>query len=146
MHKSFRSILVFLFDLGAVGVAWIGGFLIRFNFEWPAGYNDKIVLGLGVLLLVHAAACRWAGLYRGMWIFASLPDLKRVLKAVAISSLGLVLLVALDRSAGPVIPRSLLVLYPLLLLIVMGGGRAAWRMWKEHRLYGSLIATGKPVV
>src|SRR5574337_23546 len=74
MHKSFRSILVFLFDLGAVGVAWIGGFLIRFNFEWPAGYNDKIVLGLGVLLLVHAAACRWAGLYRGMWIFASLPD------------------------------------------------------------------------
>lgn len=44
------------------------------------------------------------------------------------------------------VPRSLLVLYPMLLTIYMGGGRAAYRMWKEHRLYGGLIAQGKPVV
>src|SRR5574338_571519 len=146
MHKSFRSVLVFLFDLGAVAIAWIGGFLIRFNFDWPSEYNSKVVLGLGVLLAVHALACWWAGLYRGMWIFASLPDLKRVLKAVGLSFLGLLGLLALDRAAGPAIPRSMLVLYPVLLLIVMGGGRVAWRMWKEHHLYGGLIAAGKPVV
>ncbi len=146
MPKTARSISIFLFDLLAVVVAWVGGFLIRFNFSWPPGYFDKVALGLGVLLLVHAIGCRWAGLYRGMWIFASLPDLKRVLKAVAFSSIGLIALLALDRSAGPVIPRSMIVLYPALLLIVMGGGRAAWRMWKEHRLYGGLIAMGKPVV
>ncbi|KAI5914810.1 nucleoside-diphosphate sugar epimerase/dehydratase [Thauera sp. 2A1] len=146
MQISIRSALVFLFDLLAVVLAWVGGFLIRFNFTWPAGYGDKVLLGLGILLVVHAVACRWAGLYRGMWIFASLPDLRRVLKAVAVSSLALVALLALDRSTGPAIPRSMLVLYPLLLLIVMGGGRAAWRMWKEHRLYGGLIAAGKPVV
>ncbi len=40
----------------------------------------------------------------------------------------------------------MIVLYPLLLLIVMGGGRAAWRMWKEHRTFGDLRAAGKPVV
>jgi len=38
------------------------------------------------------------------------------------------------------------VLYPMLLVLYMGGGRAAYRMWKEHRLYGGLIAQGKPVV
>src|SRR5574337_763982 len=146
MRKSLHSVLVSLFDLWAVAVAWIGGFLIRFNFEWPREYNLKAALGLVVLMGVHGAACRWAGLYRGMWIFASLPDLKRVLKAVGLSFLGLLVLVALDRAAGPGIPRSMLVLYPLLLLGVMGGGRVAWRMWKEHHLYGSLIATGKPVV
>ena len=146
MNTTIRSVLVFLFDLFAVVVAWVGGFLIRFNFSWPSYYNDKVLLGLGILLVVHASACRWAGLYRGMWIFASLPDLKRVLKAVAVSAFGLFALVALDRTAGPTVPRSLLVLYPLLLLVVMGGGRAAWRMWKEHRLYGGLIGAGKPVV
>ncbi|MBS0545770.1 MAG: polysaccharide biosynthesis protein [Proteobacteria bacterium] len=119
---------------------------VRFNFDLSSTYTQKLWLGLGVLLVVHALACRWAGLYRGMWIFASLPDLKRVLRAVSISALALVALLALDRSPGPVIPRSMLVLYPLLLLIVMGGGRAAWRMWNEHRLYGDLIAAGKPVV
>jgi FlaA1/EpsC-like NDP-sugar epimerase len=142
-----RLVFVFLFDLLAAAFAWLGGFLIRFNFEWPAEYLPKMLLGLAVLLPAHAIACRWAGLYRGMWVFASLPDLKRVLKAVAVSAAVLMALLALDRSGGVVvIPRSLLVLYPLLLLVVMGGGRAAWRMWKEHRLYGGLVGAGKPVV
>ena len=146
MHQTLRSILVFLFDLFAVLIAWFGGMWLRFNFDLPGQYTQKLWLGLGVLLVIHAIACRWAGLYRGMWIFASLPDLKRVLRAVGVSALALVLLLALDRMPGPVIPRSMLVLYPLLLLIVMGGGRTAWRMWKEHRIYGDLRAAGKPVV
>ncbi|WP_211164128.1 polysaccharide biosynthesis protein [Parazoarcus communis] len=119
---------------------------VRFNFVLPANYTAKVLLVLGVLLVVHALACRWAGLYRGMWIFASLPDLKRVLRAVMVSGLALVILVALDRGAGPNVPRSMLVLYPVLLLTVMGGGRVAWRMWKEHRIYGGLMAAGKPVI
>lgn len=145
MTISLRSALVFLFDLVAVAVAWLGGFLIRFNFDWPHGYEQVILLNGAGLLLIHAIACRWAGLYRGMWVFASLPDLKRVLRAVAASALALVALVALDRGT-PAIPRSMMVLFPLLLLIIMGGGRAAWRMWKEHRLYGGLMAQGKPVI
>ncbi len=146
MKMSVRSVLVFLFDLLAVVVAWVGGLWLRFNFDVPERYAQKLWLGLGALLVVHAIACRWAGLYRGMWVFASLPDLKRVLRAVGVSAAALVVLMAVDRLPGPVIPRSMIVLYPLLLLLVMGGGRAAWRMWKEHRLFGSLRAEGKPVV
>ncbi|AWI77230.1 polysaccharide biosynthesis protein [Parazoarcus communis] len=145
MIRFLRSALVFLFDLFAVAIAWCGGLLLRFNFDLPSEYVRLAFLGLGGLLVVHAVACRWAGLYRGMWVFASLPDLKRVLKAVAVSGVALLVWVALDRG-GTAIPRSMIVLYPVLLLLVMGGGRAAWRMWKEHRLYGGLIAQGKPVV
>lgn len=146
LGNSFRSFLVFAFDLLAVVVAWIGGFFIRFNFELPPPYYlDQMLYGLPILMVAHAIACRWAGLYRGMWVFASLPDLKRVLKAIALS--GIVLMVLAAFSTGSTtLPRSMLVLYPVLLLVIMGGGRAAWRMWKEHRLYGSLIAQGKPVV
>lgn len=146
MNTTARAILIFLFDLISVVVAWVGGFLIRFNFDWPFGYNDVILAWLGVLLVAHTVACRWAGLYRGMWIFASLPDLKRVLKAVVVSLLVLIGLFILDRGAALPIPRSVLILYPLLLLVFMGGGRVTWRMWREHRLYGGLMATGKPVV
>ncbi|ANQ86741.1 putative capsular polysaccharide biosynthesis protein [Azoarcus olearius] len=119
--------------------------LLRFNFEWPSEYTGKALASVVFLLCVQGAACRWAGLYRGMWVFASLPDLKRVLKAIAVSTVAVTALVALDRGA-PNTPRSMLLLYPMLLLLVMGGGRAAWRMWKEHRLYGGLIGAGKPVV
>jgi FlaA1/EpsC-like NDP-sugar epimerase len=146
MSINLRSILVFAFDLLAMVVAWVGGFLLRFNFEWPHHYTDLIVTGAIILLPVHAVICRWAGLYLGMWVFASLPDLRRVLKAVFASTVALGLLMLFYRPTALLVPRSLLVLYPLLLLMTMGGGRVIYRMFKEHGLYGGLIAQGKPVV
>ncbi|VFR85896.1 UDP-N-acetylglucosamine 4,6-dehydratase [plant metagenome] len=104
-----------------------------------------MLAGLPLLLLVQIVACRWAGLYRGMWVFASLSDLKRVLIAVIASTIALLLFAFLERDYAA-LPRSILLLYPLLLLLIMGGGRAAWRMWKEHRLYGGGSRQGTPVV
>ncbi|WP_407278713.1 nucleoside-diphosphate sugar epimerase/dehydratase [Aromatoleum evansii] len=145
MKRLSRSALVLLFDLLAACAAWVATYFLRFNFEWPAEYQAQIAFGLLVLLPVHAIVCTRAGLYRGIWVFASLPDLARVLRAVAISSLAVWAFVALYRGA-PGVPRSTLILYPMLLVLIMAGGRAAYRMWKEHRLYGGLIAKGKPVV
>ncbi|MEI2415766.1 nucleoside-diphosphate sugar epimerase/dehydratase [Orrella sp. JC864] len=142
-----RTSLVLLFDLGAIVVAWLGAFLIRFNFEWPRGWEDTLLLGLPVLLAVQVVSCYMAGLYRGMWTFASMPDLKRVLKVVGASALALLLFGFMGREYAA-LPRSILLLYPLLLLLIMGGGRAAWRMWREHSLYGGSNGgkQGKPVV
>lgn len=145
MRTSHRAFLVFLFDLVAPVFAWAGAFLLRFNFQWPYWYHEVIVAGLLILIPIHALACRWAGLYRGLWIFASLPDLKRVLRAVLLSSLALLAFVAVYRG-DLVTPRSTLVLYPLLLVAWMAGGRVAYRMTKEYRLYGGLVAQGKPVI
>jgi len=145
MTTSYRSLLVFLFDLAAPAVAWVGAFLLRFNFGYPIPYEDHLFVGLSILVPAHAVICLRAGLYRGLWIFASLPDLKRVLRAVAVSSLVLLVFVAMYRGASAT-PRSTLVLYPILLAAWMAGGRVAYRMLKEHRLYGGLNAEGKPVV
>jgi len=147
MKTSHRAFLVFLFDLVAPVFAWAMAFLLRFNFQWPYWYHEVIIPGLVVLVPTHAVACRWAGLYRGLWIFASLPDLKRVLRAVTVSSFALLVFVALFRSElGMATPRSTVVLYPMLLIAWMAGGRVVYRMLKEHSLYGGLIAQGKPVV
>ncbi len=140
----FRTALVFLFDLGAVIVAWLGAFFIRFNFEWPSGWEDTVLAALPLLLLVQVIACRMAGLYRGMWTFASLSDLKRVVRVVAASLIALLVFAVVQREAP--VPRSILLLHPVLLLVLMAGGRAAWRTWKEYRLYGNGKHAGTPVV
>ena len=144
-NTNMRIFLVFAFDLLMVAVAWLGSFLIRFNFTWPTLYDHEVFVGLLFLLIIQLVACRWAGLYRGMWQFASLPDLRRVLKAVVASTLALVLFTLFSRP-HIAIPRSMVVLYPILLLLLMSGGRVAWRMWKEHTLYSGVTGQGKPVV
>ena len=140
-----RLLLVFLFDLSAVTLAWVGSFLLRFNFDWPFYYEKTIAIGLVPLLITQIIASRWAGLYRGMWMFASLPDLRRVIKAVLASFLVVLLLAALAQRQIP-IPRSIVILYPILLLLIMSGGRISWRMLKEHYLYRNEKGRGKPIV
>lgn len=140
-----RSFAVFVFDLASVAVAWLGAYLLRFNFALPLEYVPAMGFALLLLIPVQAVVFRMMGLYRGIWFFSSLPDLVRILKAVALSALLLAAAVPLSASLA-VIPRSVMVLYPLLLLLIMGGGRAAYRMWKEYRLYGELDAQGRPVL
>jgi FlaA1/EpsC-like NDP-sugar epimerase len=140
-----RLALVFLFDISSVALAWVGAFLLRFNFDWPFFYERTIFIGLIPLLVTQIIASRWAGLYRGMWIFASIPDLRRVIKAVLTSSLVVLVLAALAQKSLP-IPRSIVILYPILLLLIMSGGRISWRMLKEHYSYRKEKGQGKPII
>ena len=55
-----------------------------------------------------------------------------------------VVLVMLQLQA--VVPRSVLILYPVVLIFLMAGARFAYRIWKEHRLYSPLAALGEPVL
>ncbi|QAA94702.1 polysaccharide biosynthesis protein [Pollutimonas thiosulfatoxidans] len=144
-RSTLRSWFAILFDLAAVPVAWIGAFLIRFNFAWPFGYEKEIWIGLALLMAIHSFVRRWAGLHRGMWIFAGVSDLRRVVVAVSISTAVLLLFVVLARHQLEV-PRSVVLLYPILLVLLMGGGRIAWRIWSEYLLYGKRHPNALPVI
>lgn len=143
---AFRAFLVFTFDLLAVVLAWAGAFALRFNLDVPHAFYDEVKWGLVILLPVQLLACQWAGLYRGMWSFASIPDLRRVLKAVLVSFAAMVLFTVLTRG-NFLVPRSIIILYPILLVLIMAGGRVAWRMWKERESYDvPHRGKGKPVI
>jgi FlaA1/EpsC-like NDP-sugar epimerase len=80
-----------------------------------------------------------------MWVFASLPDLMRIAKAV-LTGAFVMMMVAVMAQPHPIIPRSVLAVSPLLLFLAMGGSRALYRASKEFYLYGGLVGQGKPVV
>lgn len=128
-----RALLAFAHDVAAAAGAWWLAFWLRFSPEWPLQFAHLFWQGLPAVVLTQAVCFVGFGLYRGMWRFASLPDLKRILAAVGVSALAapaaLLLLIP-----GAVIPRSVLILDPLLLVTIMGGSRLAYRAWKEHRL------------
>ncbi|MDY0057229.1 MAG: nucleoside-diphosphate sugar epimerase/dehydratase [Methyloversatilis sp.] len=140
-----RSALVFLSDVSLAMLAWWGAFLLRFNFSIPAPYLDSMLYAMPFIVAVQAVVFRMFGLYQGIWRFASLPDLQRLVRAIgAVAVLGPVVVWLLQGKG--VVPRSVYVLDPILLLLLMGGGRFAYRAWREHREFGSLMAKGKPVL
>ncbi|MBA2659455.1 MAG: polysaccharide biosynthesis protein [Nitrosospira sp.] len=130
-----RTVIAFVHDIAAAIAAWALAYLFRFNFEIPAVYLASLKEILPWVVPIHAAAFLWFGLYCGLWHYASLPDLRRILLAVLTSAAAVPLaLFMLQILAGT--PRTVLLLAPILLLFIMGGSRLAYRLWKEHLLYG----------
>lgn len=145
LPSNWRSLAVFGFDLLMVAVAWIGAFLLRFNGNIPPVYIDEMIVGLFILLPVEGLIFWMSGLYRGIWVFASLPDLMRILKAVVISTVAMAV-GAVMLAPVPSLPRIVWLIYPLFLLLLMGGGRSVYRVLKEHHEFGALRGVGKPVI
>jgi FlaA1/EpsC-like NDP-sugar epimerase len=130
---SVRRFIVFAHDVIAVALAWMAAFWLRFNFDMPGDYRELMLELLPWVLMVHAAVFLALRLYRGLWRYASLPDLQRIAIAVGVSALGVPAVFALMRIGLPV-PRTVYVLTPLLLLLAMGGSRLAYRAWREGQL------------
>jgi FlaA1/EpsC-like NDP-sugar epimerase len=139
------SLSAFIFDLCAVGASWLAAYLIRFNGAVPPEFMAGALHSLFWVLPVYGAMFRIFGLYRGMWVFASLPDLIRISKSVATGA-SVAMVVSVLVQPVPIVPRSVLLVSPLFLFLAMGGSRALYRAMKEFYLYGGLVAQGKPVV
>jgi len=130
---NWRSLLAFAHDVAAAGLAWVLAHWLRFNLDIPGYYADIMWARLPWVVGVYAALFWAFGLYRGLWRFASLPDLQRILLAVAIGALAVPPLLVLLRLSVSV-PRSTYLITPLLLIGAMSGSRLAYRAWKEGRL------------
>ncbi|HEY4637233.1 MAG TPA: nucleoside-diphosphate sugar epimerase/dehydratase, partial [Burkholderiales bacterium] len=131
-----RSSLAFAHDVVAAGVAWLAAFWLRFELQMPPlEFREVAMTTLPAVLAVHAVAFWALGLYRGLWRYASLPDLQRILVAVAVAALAVPALFTLAALDAPV-PRSVYLIMPVLLVGAMCGSRLLYRAWKERTLIG----------
>jgi FlaA1/EpsC-like NDP-sugar epimerase len=142
---NLRSFGAFAHDAMVALVAWDLSFLLRFNFEIPANFYVHLYQTVFWVVLVQVIIFIVFGLYQGVWRFASLPDLKRIIKAVAVAAITIAALLLLIHPSV-VVPRTVLILDPILLILLMGGSRFAYRAWKEHKLYGASHLRGEPVI
>jgi FlaA1/EpsC-like NDP-sugar epimerase len=142
---NWRAALAFAHDVAAAAIAWTSMYWVRVSLDADLPYRGEMLRTLGVVLPLQATIFVIFGLYRGLWRFASLVDLKRIVLAATLGAMLIPLVLVMLRLEA-VVPRSVLVLYPLVLIFLMAGSRFAYRIWKEHRLYSPLLALGEPVL
>jgi FlaA1/EpsC-like NDP-sugar epimerase len=129
-----RSRVLFLVDLILIVIAALGSFALRtdlgplFNYYLPQAYWL-----IGVSLVVAPVVFHFFGLYRRLWVYASVHELKLVVVAVTTSSVIISLVIVLLRAVQklPYFPRSTLPIEWLLLLILIGGARFSLRVLSE---------------
>ena len=133
MRASLPRLAVICHDMCMVWLAWTALHQFRYAFavpqSAPALWSSEILL----VLVAQGLVFWWVGLYRGLWRFASFPDLLNIAKA----SLGGLVAVAAclflyNRLA--LVPRSVLTLYPIVLTVLLGAPRLLYRAWKDRAI------------
>jgi len=128
--------LVAIHDLAMVWLCWQVLHRVRYAMlphqpEFPLWSNE-----IAVVLLAQGAVFWWMGLYRGLWRFASLPDLWNIVKACALGFLGVVLGLFFYNRFGST-PRAVLGFYPFALVGFLGLPRLVYRAWKDGQVQRS---------
>ncbi len=136
---------VIIHDLLMSVLAWQFSWWARFNFAFPFENWEKSFLLMPLIVLIQMVVFRRFRLYRGIWRFASIPDLWNIFRASVFGALSITLVCfILFRLEG--IPRSILILYPFFLMFFLGGPRLGYRVWKDHSLSINTISANKRVL
>ncbi len=127
--------IAFLHDVLWIPLSFTLAFWIRFNLgSIPADQIPFLLKGIAVAIPVQGFIFWFFGLYRGMWRFASVQDLVRIIKSVVLGIPIITAIMALmTRLEG--IPRSFFLLYPLLLTSGLCLSRVMYRLYKDHRFH-----------
>ena len=125
--KKRNFYIIFSSDLLLFVLAHICAYLIRFEFQLSANEMNNIIKALPLILVFKAIVFFSFGLYSGMWRYAGISDLWRLLKASLFSTLiiGIIFLL-FSQFRG--ISRAVFVLDGVLTFLFIGGIRLFVRL------------------
>ena len=140
-----RTLTASIHDLCAAAIAWVAAFALRYNFDIPANVVEPMWRSLLWIIPLQAVIFYSFGLYRGIWRFASIPDLRRIVLAAGTVGLAVPVLLLMLQRLGDV-PRTVFALHPLLLVLIMGGSRFVYRAWRDGQLISPRQFDAEPVL
>ncbi len=128
-----RRALVIAHDFFVLVVAWLGA---RWLGNWVVGDAaiswQQLAVEVNLILIIQGFLQWRAGLYRGVWRFASLPDLANLLRAAILGAVaGITVMLLLDVA----LEVMLLVVwaFPAMLLLLLSLPRLTYRIFKDMR-------------
>ncbi len=133
LPKSPRAILTFLHDVMMAGLSFALALYLRLGEEMLTR-EPRLTLLYGIAFTaICAAVFLVTGLYRGIWRYASLPDLFNIARAATLAELVyLPVMFVFTRLAT--FPRSVLLIDWLVLIALLGGPRLLYRVYKDRGL------------
>jgi len=133
LPKSRRAILAFGHDVVMAALSFALALYLRLGADM-LGDEPWLTVLYGVAFTASAAVVFLVtGLYRGIWRYASLPDLFNIARAATLTELVFLPVMFLFTRLD-MFPRSTLLIDWLLLIALLGGPRLGYRLFKDRGL------------
>jgi len=131
-----KLILIFT-DIFMVAVSYFAAFILRLEFEGTLDYIHFTKTSLPIAIIVTIPVFIRMGMYKAVWRYASIDSFVMILKAVTTSTFISVVIIFFIQTQR--MPRSVFIIYWMLLLIGMCGVRFSTRF---YRYYFALTGKG----
>ncbi|MDO8277636.1 MAG: SDR family NAD(P)-dependent oxidoreductase, partial [Burkholderiaceae bacterium] len=118
-------------DLVLVVLAWWLAWWLRFNLDIPAALIPLVWRTSLLVAVCFALGFALRRVDRQVWRFIGLPELLQLGGGVVLGALFTTATIMMLRYSA--VPRSVLLLHPLIALTLLGAARAGWRMLAERR-------------
>ena len=125
--------IAYCHDVIAAGLSYVIAIYLRIGATTYELTPDFVIQGALVMTLIAVVIFRIAGLYRGVWRFASMDDLIAITRAVSVTIL-LFIVIMFAWSRMDDLPRSVPFINWFILMAMLGGPRFAYRFWKDRRI------------
>jgi O-antigen biosynthesis protein WbqV len=131
--NSQRALLAFLHDIVMAALSLVIALFLRLG-SGILSYQPRLtVIYVGSFTLIAATVFSLTGLYRGIWRYASLPDLFNIARAATLSILVFLPAMFLATRLAA-LPRSTMLIDWLVLVALLGGPRLGYRLFKDRGL------------
>jgi FlaA1/EpsC-like NDP-sugar epimerase len=133
---TFRNRIVLLGDLFLIAVCVLGSFVLRLNFGTRlADFQKQIATMILIAWIVKPLVYYRFGLYRRVWAYASVNELKQIAAAVTVASVVMFAIFSVIQVLHIFreLPRLAVPIDWLLSLVAVGGLRFALRIWAESQ-------------
>lgn len=130
---SNRRFLSFLHDVAVAAFSFWFALYLRLSGDF-SGLPMGEAFAASLIFTLACGFVFWAqGLYRGIWVFASLRDLREILRSTALA-VAIFLAIAFVTTRLEGVPRTVPFIAWFIMLAGLGGSRMIFRMLRERRL------------
>ncbi|MCR4431990.1 MAG: polysaccharide biosynthesis protein [Tepidanaerobacteraceae bacterium] len=126
MHNRIRKIILFFLDAGMIILSLFFSFMLRFEWKIPVEYIGQLKETVFPVVLIILACFYIFNLYDRLWRYASINELISIVLATFFGTFSVLFYTFIT---GNMYPRSIYILFWLLLTAVVGGGRFILRSY-----------------
>ena len=134
MVFNIRTFILVVIDAILINLSMILALLIRFDGRVPLPYDENFLHNAPLTTIVIMGLFFLFGLYRRAWQYASINELVAVVGAVLVGNLTNVAIIYYLNGQSLTQPKSVLILNFVLQVVLIGGSRIAWRLFRDYGL------------
>ncbi len=135
-------------DLVMVIVSWLAaGWILHrgdvAGLVFSLSPSLSLFIELLLVLAIQGLVLWFTGLYKGLWRFASFPDMWNIARAALVGTVLIVAVLGVLYGSGIRQLWGVVLIYPGILFLTLGLPRMCFRFWKDSRLSGTETGGGR---